>query len=163
MGKKRKEDGGGGERGKARVNDDTPDRADDAEDVRAPVFSGVSMPTQSAISSHITPPPGARPTLWSPSEPPWPGRVCWGRAKSSPETSKLVCWCNQGRDAKVPALIPASGTSSTATKDFYPGKVSPNPAPAHARAPPDHVLTSPLFVLRYALNAERCIQTKLRE
>jgi hypothetical protein len=58
--KKRKEGGEGGERGKnARVNDDTPDRADDAEDVRAPVFSGVSMPTQSAISSHITPPPCA--------------------------------------------------------------------------------------------------------
>ena len=51
MGKKRKEDGGGGERGKARVNDDTPDRADDAEDMRAPVFSGVSMPTQSLLTS----------------------------------------------------------------------------------------------------------------
>ena len=50
--KKRKEGGGGGERGKnARgvSDDDTPDRADDSEDVRVLVFSGVSMPTQSPL------------------------------------------------------------------------------------------------------------------
>ena len=41
----------------------------------------------------------------------------------------------------IPALTPVPTTSSTATRDFVNIKVSPPPAPVHARAPLDHVLT----------------------
>ena len=41
----------------------------------------------------------------------------------------------------IPALTPVPTTSSTATRDFVNIKVSPPPAPVHARTPLDHVLT----------------------
>jgi hypothetical protein len=52
---------------------------------------------------------------------------------------------------QVPPRTPAAATTSSATNDFPVTEVSHAPRPAHARAPPDHVLTS-LCLLSGALD-----------